>query len=86
MLSAEGRLAVVLPFDAAREFEELCWASGLYPKRSCVVSTLQGQAPKRILLEFTRQRGETEHTTLTVGIKGNARSEAYSALTSDLYL
>jgi len=86
MLSAEGRLAVVLPYDAAQEFEDLCWASGLFPKRSCAVSTIQGQAPKRILLEFTRQRGETEHSTLAVGIKGNARSDAYSALTSDLYL
>lgn len=86
MLSAEGRIAVVLPFDAAREFEDLCWASGLYSKRSCAVSTIQGKLPKRILLEFSRQRCETERTTLAVGIPGNARSEAYSALTSDLYL
>jgi tRNA1Val (adenine37-N6)-methyltransferase len=86
LLSDKGRLAVVLPFDSARSFEDACWASELYLSRSCEVSTIQGQAPKRVLLEYSRLRGETERTTLVVGIKGNARSEAYSALTSDLYL
>lgn len=86
MLSAEGRLAVILPYDAAQEFEDGCWASRLYSKRFCAVSTIQGQVPKRILMEFSRQRCETERTTLAVGVSGNARSEAYSALTSDLYL
>lgn len=86
MLSAEGRLAVVLPYDAAREFEDLCWVSGLYPKRRCEVSTIEGLPPKRVLLECSRQRNETERTTLVLAAKGNARSEAYSALTSDLYL
>ncbi len=86
MLSPVGRLAVVLPKDADPEFEDLCWASGLFLKRSCEVITIQGQSPKRILMEFTRQRVETERTTLVIGTKGNVRSEAYSALTSDLYL
>lgn len=86
LLSTEGRLAVVLPMDAVREFEDLCWKSKLYPLRCCEVSTIEGQPPKRVLLEFSRHRCETERTTLAVGVKGNARSEAYSALTFDLYL
>lgn len=86
LLSTEGRLAVVLPMAAAREFEDLCWQSKLYPSRCCEVSTIEGRPPKRVLLEFSRHRCETERTTLAVGLKGNARSEAYSALTSDLYL
>lgn len=86
LLSAEGRLAVVLPIDAAREFEDLCWESRLYLSRCCEVSTIEGQAPKRILLEFSRLRCETERTTLALAVKGNARTDAYAALTSDLYL
>lgn len=86
LLTPQGRLAVILPSPAQQEFEDLCWASNLYLKRCCEVSTIQGQAPKRVLMEFSRQHGETERTTLAVGIKGNARSDAYSALTSDLYL
>jgi len=86
LLSAEGRLAVVLPIDAAREFEDLCWESRLYLSRCCEVSTIEGQAPKRILLEFSRLRCETERTTLALAVKGNARTDAYSDLTSDLYL
>lgn len=86
LLTTEGRLAVVIPSAAQQEFEALCWSSRLYLKRCCEVSTILGQAPKRVLLEFSRQRVETERTTLAVGIKGNARSEAYATLTSDLYL
>lgn len=86
LLSAEGRLAVVLPMAAALDFEALCWSSKLYPSRSCEVVTIQGQASKRVLLEFGRQRTEIERSTLTVGEKGNVRSAAYSELTSDLYL
>lgn len=86
LLTPQGRLAVIIPNTAQQEFEDLCWASKLFLTRCCEVSTIQGQAPKRILLEFSRQRVETERTTLAVGIKGNARSDAYSALTSDLYL
>ena len=86
LLSAEGRFAVVLPIDAAHEFEDLCWESRLYLSRCCEVATIEGQAPKRILLEFSRLRCETERTTLALAVKGNARTDAYSALTSDLYL
>lgn len=86
LLTSEGRLAVVLPYDAAPEFEAVCWSNGLFPKRSCAVSTIEGKSPKRILLECSKQRCSTEHTTLAVGGKANVRSEAYSALTSDLYL
>lgn len=86
LLTPEGRLAVIIPSATQQEFENLCWSSKLYLKRCCEVSTIQGQAPKRVLLEFSRYRVETERTTLAVGVKGNARSDAYSALTSDLYL
>jgi len=86
LLTPEGRLAVIIPSSSQQEFEELCWTSKLFLKRCCDVSTIEGQAPKRVLLEFSCQRAETERTTLAVGIKGNARSDAYSALTSDLYL
>lgn len=86
LLANDGRLAVVLPYAAARVFEDACWSVGLFLKRSCAVSTIEGSAPKRSLLEFSRQRCLTERSALAVGVKGNARSEAYSALTSDLYL
>jgi tRNA1Val (adenine37-N6)-methyltransferase len=86
LLTDQGRLAVVLPIDTAQAFEDSCWASRLYLTRRCDVSTIVGHAPKRVLMEFSKQQDETERTTLAVGIKGNTRSEAYSALTSDLYL
>lgn len=86
LLSTDGRLAVIIPSTAQQEFEDLCWSSKLFLKRCCTVATIEGQPPKRVLLEFSRQHGEAERTNLVVGVKGNARSGAYSALISDLYL
>lgn len=86
LLTETGRLAVVLPFESAADFIRLCAAEELHPARRCDVSTLQGQAPKRVMMEFGRQVVDTEYGSLAVGVKGNIRSEAYSDLTSDLYL
>jgi tRNA1Val (adenine37-N6)-methyltransferase len=86
LLTETGRLAVVLPAESATEFIQLCAAERLHLARRCDVSTLQGQPPKRVLLEFGREVVEAEHGTLAVGSKEKSRSEAYSDLTSDLYL
>jgi len=86
LLSPNGRFAVIIPSSAQQAFEELCWDSTLFLKRCSDVATKEGNPPKRVLLEFSRHRCETKRTTLVVGNTDNTRSEAYSALTSDLYL
>jgi tRNA1Val (adenine37-N6)-methyltransferase len=86
MLMDEGCLAVVLPYDAGALFEDICWSYRLYPVRRCDVSSFEGQSPKRVLLEFSRRRGVTERSVLGIETPERHLSEAFLALTSDLYL
>jgi tRNA1Val (adenine37-N6)-methyltransferase len=86
LLSEQGLFSVVLPFDTAEAFEDHCWTHRLYLSRRCDVSTVEGKAPKRVLLEFVRERVPVERTRLAVSTKEGARTPAFSALTSDLYL
>jgi tRNA1Val (adenine37-N6)-methyltransferase len=86
LLSLDGRLAVVLPILGAVAFEDYAWGKGLYLHRRCEVSTLEGQPPKRVLLEFSRRRSQIERTFLAISSKTKDRTDPFSALTSDLYL
>jgi tRNA1Val (adenine37-N6)-methyltransferase len=86
LLTENGRLSVIIPCEAFAGFETLCLASRLHLSRICEVSTIEGKPPKRLLLEFSRVPTEVERSRLAVSTTGNARSEAYSALTADLYL
>jgi tRNA1Val (adenine37-N6)-methyltransferase len=86
LLTESGRLAVIIPMSNVDEFEDMCWGRKLYTSRRCEVSTLEGETPKRVLLEFSRQRMQIERTTLAVASRTMPRTEAFSTLTSDLYL
>jgi tRNA1Val (adenine37-N6)-methyltransferase len=86
MLSGDGRFAVILPFESSQPFEDLCWQNQLYLSRRCEVSSIEGQAPKRLLLEFSRQRVTTERSILAIESRTHNRTAAFSALTDGLYL
>jgi tRNA1Val (adenine37-N6)-methyltransferase len=86
MLMSEGRFAVVLPFDVADVFEDMCWQQKLYTSKRCEVSSIEGQAPKRVLLEFSRFRKTIERTFLALSTPDHQQSIAFSELTADLYL
>lgn len=86
MLTEKGRFCVILPALSSDDFEELCWLHRLYPSRRCEVISVQGLEPKRVLLEFSRTRTLIERTTLILETADHQRTEAFSALTADLYL
>jgi tRNA1Val (adenine37-N6)-methyltransferase len=86
LLTQNGRFSVVLPHSSAEAFEAICWDSRLFLKRSCAVSAKSGGIPNRILMEFSTVQGVVERSTLFLMSEDGIRSEAYSSLTSDLYL
>lgn len=86
LLAPEGRFALILPAAAEGVFEALCWEQGLYLHRHCAVSTREGTAPKRLLLEFSRRQGLVEYSTLALQAADHQRTEAFSTLTADFYL
>lgn len=86
LLSPDGRFAVILPCDVCTEFEHLCYENKLYPSRFCAVSTVQGRSPKRLLMEYSFHRIQTEHRSIFLSNRDGSRSEALKIATSDLYL
>jgi len=86
LLDFNGRLAVILPFEAYGSFESICWQHKLYLIRRCEVSTSEGRSPKRLLLEFSHERTITEHTCMAIETGDHSRTVCFSTLTSDFYL
>lgn len=86
MLSPEGRFAVILPIKSENDFEDICWQHRLYLSKRCDVSFIEGQVPKRVLLEFSRQHSTIERTFLALKTPDNQPTKAFYRLTDDLYL
>ena len=85
-LSADGRVAVILPSDqemAARRFAagvDLCLS------RVLRIRTTERKVPKRIILEFTRVRPQEISEELLTMIKEGRYTPEYISLVQDFYL
>jgi len=86
LLSTNGRFVVILPFECSEDFEGLCWAHKLYLSKKCEVSSIEGHAPKRVLLEFSHEHRFIERTSLALETMEHIRTVPFSTLTADLYL
>lgn len=80
LLTDEGIISVIVPFDYRRRMDDAALFASLYPCRLCAVSTKEGKPPRRYLLSYSRRLRPLRSETLTIG------SEAYQQLTQDFYL
>jgi len=80
LLSLEGELSVVVPFDYRRRMEDEALFRGFFPHRVCAVHTVASKAARRYLLSFRKQPCEREFSSMTIG------DEQYRRLTADFYL
>lgn len=86
LLTPEGRFSIVLPAEQTNTLIEAAGRVGLYPSRHTAVITRPGLAPKRTLMEFTRQKEAFQAEELVIELERHVYSEAYIALTKDFYL
>ena len=84
-LAPDGRLALILPSDAAARFAAEALACGLHLRRRTDVFTLAGTSPTRTLLEFSRTSAPLEETTLAIQDAAGFTDE-YRTLTREFYL
>ena len=80
LLSDDGELSVVVPFDYRQRMEDEAIFVGFFPSRVCAVKTTERKPVKRYLLAFRKHPCPCEKELLTIG------SEAYRQLTQDFYL
>ncbi|MCK9310878.1 MAG: methyltransferase [Bacteroidales bacterium] len=86
MLTSHGRFSVIIPADAADDFEDICWQNKLYLLRRCEVVSVEGLTPKRVLLEFSKNRGLIERSSLILQTFAHKPSVAYATMTADFYM
>ena len=80
LLSDNGELSVVVPFDYRRRMEDEALFAGLFPCRVCAVRTTASKPPRRFLLAFRKRPCPMQTEEMTIG------SETYRLLTGDFYL
>ena len=80
LLSDEGELSVVVPFDYRKRMEDEAIFVGFFPSKVCAVKTTERKPAKRYLLSFKKHPCRCEQKQLTIG------SERYQELTKEFYL
>ena len=80
LLSDDGELSVVIPFDYRRRLDDEGFLCGFFPSRVCAVRTKSTKPVRRYLLAYRKRPCPCHHDELTIG---DAR---YQQLTRDFYL
>jgi len=86
MLSAHGRLSLIVPTALAPAVIGQAAASRLYLCRRTDVKTTPQKPPRRTLLEFSPQAVPCDATILTLRDEHKLATPAYQALTAEFYL
>ncbi len=84
-LSSDGRVALVLPSEPEKELLRCARSYSLYPSRLMRIRTTEKKHPRRIIAEFSRERGELAEETLTIMQEGRYTAE-YTALLKDFLI
>ena len=80
LLSDDGELSVIVPFDYRRRMDDEAIFQGLFPSRVCAVRTTPTKPVRRYLLAYKKQPCPCEQTELVIG------DGQYQLLTGDFYL
>lgn len=87
LLSAGGRLSIVLPVPESEAFISEARQRDLYCRRTTRVLPNPDKPPKRLLMEFTRDRGTVEESDLVIELdRRHKYSDEFKMLTGDFYL
>lgn len=86
LLNEKGEFFLILPIQEAQLFIALAEASKLHCIKATTVFTKVDLPPKRLLLQFSRNKQNTITDNLVIADKSNAYTADYKALTSEFYL
>lgn len=86
LLSPEGRICLILPFDKFALVEALAIRNQLFLTRTCIVRPTPDREPKRLLVEFSTVEIPLQVEELVIELTRHRYSDEYIALTKDFYL
>lgn len=86
LLSPEGELSVVIPYDRAHDMTVSAACCGLFATRQTVIVPVEGGKPKRVLMAFNREGAAHTIETLCIHDAQRRYTPEYVRLVEDFYL
>ena len=86
ILSQNGKIALILPFDRLDDAKASALENGLFLCRKTLVSPFENQPPKRVLQEFSFFNKNIIEDNFYIGKTKQTYSSEYLALTKAFYL
>lgn len=86
LLSPEGELSVVIPYDRAHDMTVSAACCGLFATRQTVIVPVEGGKPKRMLMAFNREGAAHTIETLCIHDAQRRYTPEYVRLVEDFYL
>ncbi|GHT41006.1 tRNA1(Val) (adenine(37)-N6)-methyltransferase [Bacteroidia bacterium] len=86
LLSEKGRLSVILPVDIFENMQHIADANDFYLIRKTTVRPLENHPPKRVLLEFSKEKSELKENEIFIEKSRHVYSDEYIELTKAYYL
>lgn len=86
LLTAHGRVCVILPTEVERMAVDAAAKNGLYVDRKVRVFTKEGKPQRRVMLSFVTDVSPVETTDLFLMNADGSDADAYRELTADFYL
>ena len=86
LLTAHGRVCVILPTEVERMAVDAAAKNGLYVDRKVRVFTKEGKPQRRVMLSFVTDVLPVETTDLFLMNADGSDADAYRELTADFYL
>ncbi|MDR0413039.1 MAG: methyltransferase [Dysgonamonadaceae bacterium] len=85
LLTGKGRLSLILPADTFDRIQSIAGENNLFLRRKTTVRPHAASPPKRILLEYSKEKTQPEEDELLIEKAPRVYSDEYRALTSDYY-
>ena len=86
LLTENGLLSVIIPYEAGVLFEEICLRNQLLLKSRLQIYGILNSKPKRLLLEFGTEQIETIQENLIIEKSPRQYSEQYLKLTEEFHV
>lgn len=86
LLSSRGRFSVIIPIEAETEFLGLANHYHLYLRRKVNIRGIAEGKIRRVILEFTRAKGDMDISELVIEKSPRVYSDQYLELTKDFHV
>ena len=85
LLNFTGRFCVIIPFTSGVDFRESARFAGFCLRKQTSVIPRTGRTPKRVLLEFTVEKGYPTDNEITILDESGIYTDGFKALTAPFY-